>query len=377
MNTILPMKVPLFCLAFFITITTQAQKYNYYYGNLHSHTGFSDGNKDGATTGVKTPAKSFAFAKESENFNFLGISEHNHRGAKMKLLNYAKGLQETQAANKDGKFVCLYGMEFGIISSGGHVLIYGVDQLIGWEKDNFDLECSEGHYNDLWDIIDSDFPDAFVTLAHPKPTDFNKLLTNPYNQTADNVICGVAIASGPAFAENTVYKGKFKPKHYEYFKTLLAAGYHVGPTIDHDNHNLTFGRMASSRTVVLSKELSQDSIVAAYKDMRFFASSDFNTKVEFTINGFPMGKRINTKKTASITVNVFDPDASDTVKEIRILFGKPKSKVLGTKLTSVSNSNTLSFSHDGNKEEEFYYYAEIIQKDGDKMYTSPIWVRRL
>lgn len=63
------------------------------------------------------------------------------------------------------------------------------------------------------------------------------------------------------------------------------------------------------------------------------------------------------------------------VKNIKIIFGKPKSKVTGTMLTS-SDTNTLTFSHDANKGQEFYYYAEITQKDGDKMYTSPVWVRR-
>jgi hypothetical protein len=364
-----------FLLLFFIALTGNTQQFKYFYGNIHSHTGFSDGNKDKKTKADKTVTESFAFAKKSDNFNFLGISEHNHSKAKMKLPNFGKGLQQAQDANSDGNFVCLYGMEFGVISTGGHALVYGVDQLVGWEPDNFDLEVKQDDYDGLWDLIDSDFPDAFVTLAHPKEGDFGKLLTKPYNQTADNVIVGVAIASGPAFATNTNYKSKFSAKHYAYFKSLLARGYHVGPTVDHDNHNLTFGRMASSRTVVLAPELSHDAICEGYREMRFYASSDFNVKVEFIVNKFPMGARINTKKTASISVKVTDPDAGDEVKNIKLIFGKPKSKVTGTMLAS-SDTNTLTFSHDANKGQEFYYYAEITQKDGDKMYTSPVWVRR-
>ena len=55
-----------------------AQQLNFYFGNLHAHTAFSDGNKDSVATGVHDPAGSYAYAKQTLNFDFLGISEHNH-----------------------------------------------------------------------------------------------------------------------------------------------------------------------------------------------------------------------------------------------------------------------------------------------------------
>ena len=46
-----------------------------YYGNLHSHTSYSDG------TG--TPAQAFAFARNTAPtpLDFLAVTEHNHSGA--------------------------------------------------------------------------------------------------------------------------------------------------------------------------------------------------------------------------------------------------------------------------------------------------------
>jgi len=360
----------------FVGSTAKSQDYKYYYGNIHAHTGFSDGNKDQSTTGVKTPAGSYAFAKKSRNFNFLGISEHNHSQAGMQRANFSKGLQQAAAENKNGSFVCMYGMEFGVISQGGHVLVYGVDELVGWEQNNFDVECAKSDYSALWNIVD-DHSHAFATLAHPEATDFNNLLAKPYNKSADKAICGVTISTGPAFAKDTNYNSKPAKKFVDYFRGMLAAGYQLGPTIDHDNHFLTFGRMASSRTVILARELNRDSIIDAYREMRFYASADFNVKVKFTINGFPMGARINTRKAASIKVEVSDPDAGDDVKTIKIMFGSPGSKVLSIELQSISNNNKLDVSHDAKKGETFYYYAEITQKDGDKIFTSPIWVRKL
>ncbi|HEU5293089.1 MAG TPA: CehA/McbA family metallohydrolase [Cyclobacteriaceae bacterium] len=362
-------------LAIMVASTTVAQNYKYYAGNLHAHTGYSDGNKDGSKTGVKTPEASFDFAKKSENFHYMGISEHNHKKAGMKYPNYAKGLQEAKASTIT-TFACLYGMEYGVIEEeGGHVLIYGVDDLIGWDENNFAVECARSDYNSLWNIL-QDYPDAFATLAHPEKTDYENLLNRPYNKNADKVICGVAIMTGPAFAKNSNYKTKSPKKFVGYYQGMLAAGYHVGPTVDHDNHYLTFGRMASSRTIVLATELNPESIMEAFREMRFYASTDWNVKVSFSVNGFPMGKRINTKTEANIAVSVDDPDTDDEVKSIKIMYGRPGSKELSTMLTS-SKKGEFEFSHDLPKGKEYYYYLEIAQSDGDKVYTSPVWVKRL
>ena len=93
----------LFILVFIGSATcVQSQTLNYYFGNLHAHTAYSDGNKDAATSGVSTPSASYAYAKLSQNFDFLGISEHNHYSSAnnpgMFLSLYAPGLAQAAAA---------------------------------------------------------------------------------------------------------------------------------------------------------------------------------------------------------------------------------------------------------------------------------------
>src|SRR5262245_21878584 len=149
-------------LLLFAVIAGYSQQFNYYFGNIHAHTGFSDGNKDGNKTNVKDPTGSFAFASKSKNFDFLGISEHNHSQAGMNKPDFAKGVTQANKSNKNGSFVFLYGMEFGVISNGGHVLVYGINELLGWEANNFDIECEKSDYGSLWSII-NDHPGAFAT----------------------------------------------------------------------------------------------------------------------------------------------------------------------------------------------------------------------
>ena len=57
----------------------------------------------------------------------------------------------------------MYGMEWGVISNGGHVLAYGVPALVGWESgsgawgttNNYDIFCAKSDYTNFWSIINS------------------------------------------------------------------------------------------------------------------------------------------------------------------------------------------------------------------------------
>lgn len=357
-----------------LSMTGSAQTYHYYFGNIHAHSSYSDGNKDKAASHAATPADDFRFAKKSQHFDFLGISEHNHSQAGMQLSNFAKGLADADAQNEDGCFVALYGMEYGVISNGGHVVIYGMNKLIGWEPENYDVLSPKSDYTSLFKIL-AEHPGAFATLAHPAPTDYNKLITSEYNPVTDRAVCGVAISSGPAFSEKTDYSDRPPMSYLSYYKRLLSLGYMVSPTMDHDNHNTTFGRISHNRTVVLARSLNRDSIMAAYRAGRFYASEDWDTEVDFTINSVPMGGYVKGQQVLNVSLKVHDPDGDDRTKSIRLLYGKPGSGVIPKVIKSVNHAETLLWKQTLNSGDAYYYYAEIVQADGDRIYTAPIWAK--
>jgi hypothetical protein len=359
----------------FLFTTCFGQTYNYYYGNIHAHTGFSDGSKDSSTSGISQPGKAYAYARQSYNFNFLGISEHNHLTAGMHIIDYARGLYQADTANHNGQFVSMYGMEYGVISNGGHVVVYGIDSLVGWENNNYQIYNSEYDYASLWKLI-ARRPKAFATVAHPSDNDFTNIANSTYIDTADIALVGVPLRSGAAFSTTTNYSDAPPGTVYDvYFQKLLARGYHVGATIDHDNHYTTFGRTAHSRTVALASTLNRDSIMDAYRKMRFYASDDWNVQVNFTINAYPLGSVFNSVTNPSINIQVTDPDAGDNVSTIDLYYGVPGSGALSTVLTSAS-TGTLSYTHNISLGDRYYYYAVITQADGNKIWTSPIWVTK-
>nr|WP_262908641.1 T9SS type A sorting domain-containing protein [Hymenobacter translucens] len=355
-----------------------APTYAHYYGNLHAHSAYSDGNQDGPMTGYFRPGQDYAFADASLHADFLGISEHNHSQAGMLRPNYAKGLHQADSMTVPGQFVALYGMEWGVISGGGHVLVYGVDQLLGWEPGNYDRYVARNDYQGLWKMINR-FPGGFATLAHPQSGDYNALAgsATPFNPAADSALVGTAFRSGPANSTNVTYSNPSNSSFESTFRTLLAKGYHVSMTLDHDNHNTTFLRTTAGRTVVLAPTLSKPDLLQALRARRFYASDDWNAEVTFTVDGQPMGTIFQGPATPAASVTIADIDG-ENVTSLTLLKGTPGSGAAATVVaTAPAGSNALSFS-DATLAvgASAYYYAVVVQADGDRIITSPIWYTR-
>lgn len=364
---------------FIVSNTATAQVLNFYYGNLHAHSIYSDGNKDSATSHASVPYHDYQFAKTAQHFNFLGISEHNHNGAGMERINYAKGLQQADSANQNGSFVALYGMEWGVIGPpGGHVLVYGVNQLIGWDSigsvPNYDVYNAKLDYAGLFTKV-ARTPGAFACFAHPATSDYTNLFTTPVNPTFDSAIVGSAIRSGPAFSTDTTYTDPSTSSFEARYKDALKQGYHLGATMDHDNHYTTFGKTAASRTVVLAPALTRSDLVNAIRKRQTQASDDWNVQVTFRVNNKPLGTIFNDTANPQITVTVFDPDLEPT-SNIVITYGIPGSGLAPTTLTS-STTGSLTFTHAIATGASYYYYAVVTQLDGDKIFTAPIWVTKV
>ena len=365
--------------------TTIVSTTNIYYGNLHAHSSYSDGNKDNATY---TPAFDFNYAKNSLCMDFLGISEHNHLSAGMNYNKWRPGINESRAATSSS-FLALYGMEWGVISGGGHVVVYGSDKLYGWDNNNYDVYVPINNYTGtmsttgtkgLFATMNEAGGNVFGTLAHPYINDYNNLLNLPYNASADSALVGVAVESGPAFSTNTSYSDGSYMEYLTYYTGLLAKGYHVGPTIDHDNHFTTFGRTTKSRLAVIAPTLDSVSFFQAMKGRNFYATEDCDIRVTFTVNGQKMGSIINEAASPAIVIYAYDfvPSTPSGTPIIKLMYGIPGSGMIATEIASVTGS-VLTFTDDDLPASSTgYYYADITMSGNNaRIITAPIWYKKI
>lgn len=375
------------------TVTTSSPiTYNYYFGNWHSHSDYSDGNQDHPGY---TPADDYAYAQTAQCMDYLGISEHNHFSTANNpgntITNYHLGpVQADNYTSAHPGFVAMYGMEWGVISGGGHVVVYGdgMNDLWGWESgsggwgstNNYDVYVAKSDYTGTSGLFktvnDNSAKNTFATLAHPNSTDYNNLAGTLYNSVADDAIVGSAVESGPATSTNTTYSNPGSSMSYlSYFQTLLSKGYHLGPVVDHDNHNTTFGHTTYARTAVMATSLGKTELIKGMRDMHFYATEDCDTRVDFTINTQIMGSVFTDRYAPIVSVNLTDATTSTSSATIKLMFGVPGSGVLPTAIATATGSSMSFTDYSLANMSTGYYYLDITNGSA-RVITAPIWYTR-
>lgn len=364
--------------------TATTNELNYYFGNLHSHSSYSDGNKEDVSV---TPDQDYAYAKDAQCMDFLGIAEHNHfsfpGNPGMLLANYHLGLQQANIfTNNNPGFLALYGMEYGVISNGGHVVVYGIDSLLGWEtingSANYDIYVGKYDYsgsNGLFNIINRfKQTSAFGYLAHPDDNDYGNLLNTPFRSIVDSAIIGSALENGPAFTDEVNYHDYPSTMSYlQYYKGLLAKGYHIGPLIDHDNHYLTFGRTARSRLVVLSRSLDKDDFMNAMRSRNFYASHSCSAMLDFKVSGADMGAVMEHTDEPAIAVSIEDASMGQQ-PVIRIYKGTNDGNMAS--IIATGNGNALTYTDNTLLDGGSAYYFADISIGNSRTISSPVWYHR-
>jgi hypothetical protein len=345
--------------------------YNHYFGNLHSHTSYSDG--------VQTPADAYTFARNTAPtpLDFLAVTEHNHSGGGMaSVASYHNGLAQAAAANDDGNFVAIFGQEWGIIETGGHANVFEAPALFGWQVGLYDVFVAEGDYTGLYTAVLANPPANYPPLVewcHPSAGDFDN-----YAVTNDGkaVVHLMSLISGPAFSASVTESDVGSTTGNEIlFQDALRMGHRVSPAGDQDNHLATWGASTETRTVALASGLTKSQILGALAAGRAYGTQDHNAEVQFSADGHAMGEAWTAAEGIRIAVRVVEPDVSQSVSQIDLLRG----------VTGASNA-VLVASNIGNSEfawrehtvftpgTEVHYYLRIRLNTNSTIWTGPVYV---
>jgi hypothetical protein len=376
---------------------TGALPFTVYYGNLHSQTSDSDGGAAlDACKGAQDPQSApfgpdaaFPYARE-HGLDMLMVSEHNHMfdgsdgtktdadPARAKAL-YQAGLKTARDFNEQHKdFLALYGMEWGVISNGGHLNIFNSDELLGWEKNArgellADTLSSRSDYSALYTLMRQ--RGWIGQFNHPSLKDQFKVNGVPLAYTADGdeamALCEVMNSS--AFSTNDKETETRRSNFEAACNKLLEAGYHVAFSSNQDNHCANWGAAYTNRSAVLvpsGEPLTRDSFVAALKARRVFATMDKESQIVLTANGRLMGERFDNHGALQLTVH-FANGAGRQPASVAIMEGVPGRNGTVTQMTS---NATAAFKPTPGPH---FYYAKLTQDDGRVLWSAPVWVNQL
>ncbi len=343
-----------------------------YFGNLHSHTSYSDG--------VSTPAAAYQYARNTAQtpLDFMAVTDHNHAagGFPMTPALYQQGLTEASAANEDGAFVAIYGQEWGL-ATDGHVNIFESPVLFGWEAGRFDVFVPQDDYTGLYDaILANPSPwGALASFCHPGSGNFENYA---FTGAGGAVMQGIALVNGPAFSTSTTEGDVGNTNFDSFYLTALRQGFWVSPFADQDNHNATWGASSQSRTAVLASALTKEFILGSIASSRTYATQDHNVVVDMQTNGWHMGARFEAQlgNGVDFDASVVDPDGEATAL-FELFRGEPG---VSDAVVIATAANVGRFVH---RDEELpapgegarrVYFLRITQVDNHRIWTAPVEV---
>ena len=374
--------------------TAGALPYTVYFGNLHSQTNHSDGGGNlSSCTGAQAP-QSAAFGPTdayqyamNRGLDFLMTSEHNHmydgsdstnlaaNPATAKSL-YQSGLAAANTFNAaHPNFLGIYGMEWGVISNGGHMNIFNSSELLEWEYNSSnqligDTFTAKGDYSALYTLMRQ--RGWIGQFNHPAVTGQFATGGVALGYTADGdqamVLCEVLNTS--AFSTNTTESETGRSNYEAACNKALEAGFHVAFSTDQDNHCANWGASYTNRTGVLIPDgaaMTSASFIDALKARRVFATMDKNSQLVLTANGHVMGERFANSGPLTLVGN-FANSAGRSAVTVEIFEGVPGRN--GTVSLMSSTATTTITPTNG----EHFYYAKITQDDGKILWSAPVWV---
>lgn len=330
--------------------------WNLYFGQLHAHTDISNG--------AGSVEEAFQYASQVDGLDFFAVTDHSDSfdNADMGAIDadgadisadWAAGKQAA-ASVTNGDFVGLFGFEMTWPEDKqlGHISTFNTP---GWQtRDQADFEnvptALENYYKALTAV-----PGSVSQFNHPDTVhgDFERF--DHYSPQYDAAVSLLEVAG----EDGVVDCG--------YYDRALDEGWHVAPTNNQNNHNGQWGDASDARTVVLAKDLTEESLYAAMKDRRVYATQDNDLTVYYQLNGTVMGSILPKSEEAEITVFLSDP-TDEAIGNVEVV--TDGGAVLVSEYVETP-SQVLELSASGGHS---YYYLRITQPDGDVAVTAPVWM---
>lgn len=363
--------------------TVGATKYQHYFGQLHSHTQYSDG------AGTLTDALRYVEnLPASANVQFVAFTDHSNYFDSSSSPNVEAALYDASLVkdsdashswktykdtiakfNEDnaGSMVAIGGFEMTWSGGPGHINTFNTPGIVSRNNKTLNNKTDDAGMKAYYALLSqAEGATSISQFNHPGTTFGNFKDFNYWDPVIDSRMYMVEVGNG----EGAIGAGGYYPS-YEQYIMALDKGWHLAPTNNQDNHKGKWGNANDARDVILTDDFSEQGIYEAIRALRMYATEDKNLELTYTVNGLMMGSSITEipdKLNVEVTVN--DPDASDSIAKVEVVANSGKVAYTwdnAAQLRSGKLSATLDPSYS-------YYFIRVTQKDGDLAVTSPVWV---
>lgn len=339
----------------------QTEGYNLYFGDLHTHTGYSD-----AYDAESTPWDAFAAAIDG-GADFMAVTDHLQiwNAYDAYVLDDDEWADTLDAADhftsKD--FVAMAGYEAWLLANCGEINVYNTRELPPRETLGNRYERLPNFYDWL-----ASMPGVVGQFNHPLYVSENFMDYDYWDEVRDTAMCVIE-----------AYNGEYYDESYQ---MALDAGWHVMPSANSDTHYSDWIAGHEMRSVLLAESLTPEALYEAMSACRGYATLDKNLRVEYTLDGAVMGSDLSDPgDTYTAWVRIEDPDGAelDEITLVEIVTGG------GVVVESFETSGaffemTFTLSDPGDAK---YFYVRVTTASplngdvpGVTAWTAPVWTGR-
>ena len=338
---------------------TTETTYNLYFGDLHTHTGYSDAYDD------STPWDAYAAAVDA-GADFMAVTDHvqiwnAYDAYVMDEVEWADTLAAAASFTSED-FVAMAGYEAWMLANCGEVNVFNIDILPPRGTLGYRYDRLTNFYQWL-----SEQDGAIGQFNHPLYVSENFMDYTGLSEDSDGSM-NIIEAYNDEDYENS-------------YIMALDQGWHLMPSANSDTHYSDWIASHEMRTVLLAESLTPEDLYAAMSARRGYATLDKNLEIQYTLNEAVMGSIIeDSPSSCDIVVHVVDPDGeSDAITKIEIISNNGvivDSKIISDgPLSDVTWTTTITPT-DGN-----YYYVRVTTASplegteaGVTAWTAPIWI---
>ena len=365
------------------SFTVGEAKYQLYFGQLHSHTQYSDGagSLDSALQYIKN-------ISEQDNVQFVAFTDHSNYFDSKNNPNVEGALYDTSLVKdsdanhswktyKDtvaqfneanaGSMVALGGFEMTWSGGPGHINTFNTPGVVSRNNSTLNNKTADAGMKAYYALLSqAEGANSISQFNHPGTT-FGTFSDFAYwDAVIDTRMYLVEVGNG----EGQIGAGGYYPS-YEQYIVALDKGWHVAPSNNQDNHKGKWGNANAARDVILTDDFSEQGLYNAIRARRVYATEDKNLEINYTVNGQMLGSIISeVPEKLNIAVSVNDPDKTDSITKVEVVVNSGKTIYTWDNPADLATGNlTCTLDPDYS-----YYFIRVTEGDGDLAVTAPVWV---
>ena len=352
-----------------------------YFGQLHSHTQYSDG------AGSLESALAYVKAlPESANVDFVAFTDHsnyfdksgaaNPEGALYDMTKATEYSQQTWKSYKDavaafntenaGSMVAIAGFEMTWSGGPGHINTFNTPGIVSRNNTTLNNKTKDAGLQAYYKLLSqTEGVNSISQFNHPGTTFGNFIDFGYWDAVVDTRMYMVEVGNG----EGQIGAGGYYPS-YEQYIMALDKGWHVAPTNNQDNHKGRWGNANDARDVILTDDFTEDGIYAALRARRMYATEDKNLELDYTVNGNMMGSIIDVPAKLNFEISFNDPDRTDSIAKVELVVNSGKVAYTWNSAADLAKGSvSVELAP-----EYTYYFVRVTEGDGDLAVTAPVWV---